>query len=236
MKLTAEEQAAADLLAKENAQKEKDTKDKKSEGGGTEEGDDEESEEADSDDVKVLKAQNEKLKKENAKRRVSERDTKAQIERQNKALAILQGKDVGTVDPIEKAQTESKLKMSRALIKAELSTVARDAHNPGKLFAAFSDKFKDIEVDLDAETVDTDALKEAVDSIREENPWMFQSKESESSKPAIDPKTGKRAPDKGTPAAGKSHKAEWNRLKQAGLTAEAAKYYKENRLLILTQL
>ncbi len=232
MKLTPEEQAAADALALKNKQEDKNAKDKKESEDG-DEGDEDGEDDPPTEDVATLKAQNEKLKKENAKRRVSERDTKAQIERQNQALAILQGKKVGDIDPIEKAQTESKLKTSRALIKAEIGNMARDAHNPGAIFATYGGRFKDIEVDLDEETVDTDSLKEVIDGIRKESPWMFQSTKDETK---VDLKTGKRAPDKGSPVTGKNQKAEWQKLLQEGRVAEANKFYKENQALIRAQL
>lgn len=230
----------AEQIAAEKAEQEKKAAEKNKEGSdegaGTDGDKDEEGEGDDKEeDPAALKAQIKKLRDENAKKRVSEKAAKEENERYKKALKALgvKGEEGGDeLSPIEKSKLESEAKVKRAMIKAELAVVARDAHNPNVLLQSFPSKFKDIEVDVDGESVDSEALKEAVESIRKDNPWMFQPKEG--TKAAVTP--GKKAPDNGRPTGGVDHKAEWQRLKQGGQNAAAAKYYAEHKAMILSQL
>jgi hypothetical protein len=193
---------------------------------------DEEKEEDLGDDVAKLKAslkaEREKAKKarqESIERRKKNKALADENERYKKGLAIIQGKDKPDLDPLEAAKKETEGKMRRAILKGELAVVAKDAHNPTELLALAPKAFADIEVDLENEVVDADALKEVVDGIRKEKPYLFASKDDEDdgldmkdkSKPVKPPRGG--PPTKGT-----KHVAQWKQLKAQGRQREAQEY------------
>lgn len=179
-----------------------------------------------------------KLNAENTKRRQNEKALKAENaklredqSRKDKALEILTGKKVGEVDPLEKAKADSDLRQARLLIRADLAVVARDAHDPSMLYKAFPEKFKDVKVDLENDSVDRDSLKEAVADIRKENPFLFMKKGE--TKPGTAPFEN---PDKGQGGGGGNHFAAWQQLKKAGDSKGAQEYYNKNKTLILAQM
>lgn len=235
--LTAEQQKEADEKAKLEAEKAKQEalKNKGGEGGGDDdEGGDDGGDDEEEKDAAKLQANLKKARAENAKRRVKEKETQEENDRLKKALGILQGKKEGDIDPLEKAKAETDGKLRRSILKGSVAILGKDAHNPGMLLSAFQSKFKDVEVDIDTEEVDEDAVKEVIAGIKKENPWMFQSAEGD--KGAEKNKGGKRAPDSGRPIGGVDHKAEWNKLKSENRHKEAQKYYAENKAAILSQL
>ncbi len=197
--------------------------------------------ETDTDEKLEPKAQIAKLNAENTKRRLNEKALKAENlklkedqARKDKALEILTGKKVaGDIDPIEKANQENNARQKRLLIRAELGTVAKDAHDPGTLYKLFPEKFKDFDVDLETDTVNRDDLKEIVQSIRKENPYLFMAK-----KAAVAAKVegGALNVDGGAASGGGNHRAQWNALKASGDKKAAQEYYNKNSKLILAQM
>lgn len=193
------------------------TKDtKKQEGGEQEKGNDE------------LKA----LKDEAIQRRKENKALKEKLERQERALAILQGKEKPDLDPVEQAKAAQESKLRNALLRAELASVARDAHDPSVLMALDAKLFKDVTVDLDNETVDREELEASVNKLRQTRPYLFKSAEL----PKDKDKTAPLPKDGGQPTNGKNHMAIWKQLKDQGRTAEAAGYYQKNRAEIMAQM
>lgn len=185
-------------------------------------------------DAAKLQAENKKLREENAKRRIEAKTTKETLDRQSKALAILQGKDEPDVAPLEKAKADADRKMRNALLKGELASVAKDAHDIADVFAIGSSLFKEVAVDVENETVDREALKEAVDGLRKSKPFLFES--SEENPTIVSPKGPPLPKDRAAPKGGTSEKAQWNALKAAGRNAEANEFYAKHKDTIRRQL
>lgn len=227
------EAAKVEAAKKEEAEsKAKVTKGAKSEE--TEVDEEEEPEEESNETLESLKAHNAKLKEENKKRRLDGKTLKAEMEKRDKALAALGlGKKEGEQeDPLERAKKESDLKMARTLMKAEFMSLAKDAHDPMMVFKAHYDSLKDIEVDLDNETVDVEALTERIGEIRKKSPFLFQSSEgAEEQKTVI-----KKNPDKVRQGGGGSEYKEWQKLVQSGDKRGAQAYYGKNKDKILLQM
>ncbi len=240
MELTAEQKAeqeaktkaGVDAAAKKAAEAAK-AKEGKGDGEG-EEGDDEGDDEPEEVDVEKLKAQNKKLREENAKRRVATKKVEEENQRQKKALGILQGKEVGEVDPLEAAQKAADAKLRRATLKGALASVAKDAHDPLLLLSAYPSHFEGVEVDLENESVDEDALEEAVAALRKKKPFLFGAGAADETK--VDDKKTKfvKLPKGGPPKVGTDHMATWRQLKETDPRG-AQEYYKKNLEAIRAQ-
>ena len=178
----------------------------------------------------------EKLKEENIKRRQENKALKEKLERQEKALAILQGKDKPDLDPLEQAKAIADAKLRNAILKGELAVVARDAHDPSDLMQLGAKLLKDVEVDVDSESVDRDQLEAAVAKLRKQKPFLFKTAVVDTDTNS-EKKKGQPLPkDGGQPVNGKNHVAQWKQLKDQGRNAEAQEYYKKNRAEIMAQM
>lgn len=221
---------------KPNASEDKTKNEQQNEKVETETETDKEEEGQDEEPAKKSAEYLEKLKEENVKRRQENKALKEKLERQEKALAILQGKDKPDLDPLEAAKSAADAKLRNAILKGELAVVARDAHDPSDLMQLGSKLLKDVEVDVDTESVDRDQLEAAVAKLRKQKPFLFKTS-------VVDPDTNsekkKGAPlpkDGGQPTGGKNFLAQWKQLKEQGRTAEAQEYYKKNRAEIMAQM
>lgn len=198
------------------------------EGKGADEGDEDGSDAGD----EALK----KLRAENAKRRVENKELKGRLERFEKAFQLITGKEPdAAAEAAQKVKADADLKMSRSIIRSELAVVARDAHDPKALLKMHPEEFKDITVDIDEESCDRDALNEAVARVKKKSPWLFSATpaagQSEKDKKAKPPPDGS-----GAPSAGGSHRKKWKELQEQGRHHEANEYYKKNRVEILAEL
>lgn len=220
----AAEAAKADAAAKEAAAKKETKKDDKEETEEEDEGDDAKTE-------KVDKAYVAKLKQENKERRLENKSIKEKLDKFEKAFSVANGKD--TPDPVAEAKKQGDAKMKRALLRSELASVARDAHDPAMLFKAAPELFADIDVDLDTEMVDKDALEAAVAAAREKHPFLFAVKGETEDRTHV--KTGALPPDRGTPKTGKNFFGEWRGLIKQNRPQEARAYYVKHRAEILAQ-
>lgn len=171
------------------------------------------------------KEREKKSRDESIKRRQDLKKTKAENDRLQKGLAIIQGKKEGDIDPVEKAQTESKAKVSRAILRSEIANHAKDAHDPKMLLQVAPDVFADIDVDVDTETVDEDALKTAIDALRTAKPFLFQTKGEGDDDGKGKGKNIVKMPPGGPAANGKNAFATWKQLQSQGRSNEAAAYY-----------
>lgn len=196
------------------------------------------------DDEKELsadeaKAEIKKLRAENAKRRLNQKETGAKMKaltedqaKKDKALAILQGKEVADIDPLVKAKEVSDGKMRSALIRASLASQARDAHDPAMLYQVNPKAFAEVEVDLDTESVDEEQLDAVVSKMRKAKPFLFTPPEGKEKPNGRLPPDGKGA----QPVKGQNERAIWNKLNEEGKTKEATEFYAKNKTLILQQM
>lgn len=232
--MTDEEKAAA---AKAEAEKKAAIKSKETIE--TVETDDEEEDtdenEAEDDKGETLESLKARLKK------VNESDKKRRLKNKELELELAKHQKLSDQEQaVQKAQKEANAKNARILLKGELASVAKDVHDPAALFRAFGDRFSDIDVDLENETVDRDALKEKLEDIRKEAPYFFKSDKTE----PLDDDEGdgktkviiKKNPDKGRQGGGGSEYKEWMKLKESGAKKEAQAFYAKNRDKILMQL
>jgi hypothetical protein len=172
----------------------------------------------------------EKLKAENAERRVENKKLKQEQERIGKALAMLQGKEAPDLDPIEQAKKATDSKLRNAMMKGELANRAKDAHDAGALMKMHPEAFKDVTVDLEGETVDSDELDAAIAKVRKQSPYLFRGDGKTTTKGAPLPKDG------GQPSGGENHHAAWKQLKEQGRDAEAQEFYSKHRASIMAQM
>lgn len=228
-KQEADEKAAAAAKAKEAEAEEGDEKDDEEEP--------EEEDETGDDPVKLkaalakAKTREEKTRKEAIDRRKKNKELVERNERLERGLAIIQGKKEADIDPVEKAQNEAKLKMSRAILRSEIAASAQDAHDPKLLLQVAPEIFKDIEVDLDGETVDAEQLTEALDGLRKSKSFLFKPAEELQDGDPLEKKKGVKPPPKGgqPPKGGGSNVfAQWKALQNAGRKHEADAFYIKN--------
>lgn len=223
--MTDEEKAAAAKAAAEAAKKAAESK--------STEPEDDETEKPEDEPKTYDAAYVKKLKDENAKRRVQAKELTEKQSRLEKALAVLQGKDAPELEPIERAKQQSDSRMRNAFLKAELASVARDAHDPATLFQVRGELFKSVTVDLETEQVDAEELSEAVEKLRKSKPFLFKASTTDETKP----KNGSPLPkDRGTPKDGNTELVTWQTLKKAGRVKEAQEYYQKNGEIIRRQL
>lgn len=225
----AEKAAAAKAEAEKKEADSKETKTTESETDDEVDADEEPEEE--NETVEQLKARLKKVNESDKKRRLKNKELEAELAKHQKLSDQEQA--------VAKAKKEADAKNARILLKGELASVAKDVHDPQALFRAFGDKFKDIDVDLDAETVDRDALKSVLDDIREEAPYFFKGSKNEPLEEEGDDKTKviiKKNPDKGRQGGGGSEYKEWVKMKESGDKKGAQAFYAKNRDKILLQL
>jgi hypothetical protein len=164
----------------------------------------------------------------------------AELERYKAVVKTLDPnhKDGATPDPAAAQAAAQQTKMRDVLLRAEFVAEATKAGvvDPVFTFNAVRGQLKDVTVDLDAETVDTEALQEKLAGLKTTKPFLFTPKVA----PVTTPKPGEKVitpppPDgNGAPAAG-NHYATWRNLLATGRKAEANAYYAANKTLILTQ-
>lgn len=193
------------------------------------------SEEVTPEAFKKMKEQLSKVKGEAKERRLENKKLKDDADkRAQEALDVLTGKRKGGEDdPLAKVKKDADEKMSRTLLRAEFMALAKDAHDPSMTFKAFASEMTDVEVDLENESVDVDALKGKLDEFRKRSPFLFQSQSDlqDETKPI------KRNPDgSGRASGGGSEYKQWQALQQSGNRREAQEFYNKNRVKILTQL
>lgn len=237
----AEQKAASEAAAKAAAEK------TAAEKGGKEDVAGKEDEAADDDDGgEDPKAHIAKLNAENKKHRLAAKATKAQNaellaaqERTNKALALLQGKEVGSIDPLLAVQKASDAKMRNAFLKAAVAAEAgKDAHDVGAVFELAKSKLSGVTVDLDTEEVDADELKEVLDEMRESKPFLFKkADENVLDLKNAPPKKGvKNPPDSGKAVGGANFYQTYQQLLSQNRLGEAQEFYNKNRASIMVQM
>lgn len=217
-------------MADDKTKSERDAKDEK-----TEEKTNEETETKKSGDEKTddeRDAHIKKLNEEAKKHRLEAKAAKEKLEKFEKALGIASGKEKETVDPIIEERQRANDRLRRAILKAEVSNVARDAHDTNALFRILGDDLAEIEVDLDKERVDRPALEKKLAEVRKSHSWMFAGKTEDKK----EEKTGKLPPDKGNGTSGESPFQTHRNLLDAGRKSEANEYYAKNRVQILATM
>lgn len=220
--MTAEEKAAADAAAKAAA----DAKAKEEEKEETEEEVDEEVKAPTPEQFKALQTKLAKANAEGKDKRLKLKALEAEKEKQDRALAILQGKDKPDLDPIVAAKAVGDAKLRNAMLKAALAVSAKDAHDPGLLLSSFGGRFKEVTVDIDTESVDEDELSAVVTQLRKDKPFLFAAEDKTEPNVIGKESGGKKMPDgKGQPTTGTNHRAAWNKMLEQGRQAEAAAYY-----------
>lgn len=233
----AEVKAAADKLA---AEKKTGSKEE------TKEEDDVEGEE-DDDEGGDSKAEISRLKTESKKHRLAAKTAKAELAAANaekdRVIAALGNKgEQNKPDPVAEIKKSSDAKMRNAFLKAAVAAnVGADAHDPAAVYLLASKKLGDVEVDLDTEEVDGDALSEVLDEMREKQPFLFKKAEAaeggEEKKPTTNKvRTGKLPPDAGHGTRGANHYQQYQQLVQQNRAGEAQAYYQANRAAILVQM
>lgn len=226
--MTTEDKAAADAKANE-AKQTKETQSTKdttteTEGSGSEEEEEEDPDEKPKYSTKAYK----KLQTEAKARR-------EENERLKKALGVATGKS-DEEDPVEKAQKATAAKFAKVALRAAVTSVARDAHDPKALLDAYPSAFKDIEVDPDTGEADEEAVTAAVDKLRKTKAFLFEAKAGDGgggkdtkTEFQIPKKGGKLPLDGGQPKTGTNHYSVWKGLtKEKGREWEAQAYYKEH--------
>lgn len=184
------------------------------------------------DDEKDTAGHIKKLKDEAAARRLENKDLKAKVEKFEKALGVITGKTEGNADPIEAQKKASDTKLRNAMLRAAVASAAKDAHD-SKLVFSVTDLSK-IDVDLENETWDDDAVIEAVSKVRKDKAFLFSTTVADPKKTKVG---GKPAPDgSGQPSNGVNHREVWNQLKAQGRTAEAQEYWVKNNKEIMQLL
>lgn len=218
--------AAADKKATEEAAKK--TEEKKDDEGGEEEDDEEEQGSA---EVKKLKAENAKRRIENKKASEEREALKAENARLKAALT---GEKEVKVDPVEELKKETDRKLRNALLKGAVASVAKDAFDSSLLLSVAPGLFKDVEVDVENESVDEEQLSEALTTLRKSKPFLFETPES--GKPTEKGKPVKRPPENGKPANGDNHLAQWRQLQSSNAKGDASDYYVKHNKEIKEQL
>lgn len=177
-----------------------------------------------------------KLKDENVQRRQENKELKEKLARMEKGLAILQGKEKPDLDPVEEAKKAADAKMRRLVLKAEVSALASDAHDPASLTTAFASAFKDVEFDADSESVDSEQVKAAVEGLRKTKPYLFRTGSNGGGGGKEVKLGGTLPPDVANGGQGTNNGsmvAQWNQLKAQGRHEEAQAFYAKNRPAII---
>ena len=221
-----------------------DTKDTKDGGEGEGEGSDDDDEGGDDKPdekdkapdaayVKELKEEAKQRRLENKKLKADNSKTKAELERYKKGLAIIQGKEAPELDPVEETKKQGDTKLRNAMLKAELASRATDANDVALLFSGFKSRFDAVEVDVDAETVDGDAVDEILKDLRKEKPFLFRGADADEG--ATKKKGGSLSPDgPGRPTKAGAEYATWKQMQsQNRPLSEIQAYYNKNRVAIL---
>lgn len=175
-----------------------------------------------------LKARNKALQEENTKRRLENKKLKEGAPKEDKKKP--------QEETIESVREAANKRLKSALIRSELASVASDAHDHDLLRKALGKDLDDVDVDLDDESVDRNALEELVVKIREKKPFLFKAAAKEGGEGETK-KNGAPLPrDNGRPVGSKTEAAHWKLLKQQGRHEEARAYYNTNRLAIMSQM
>lgn len=236
--MTDEEKKAADEAARAAAAKK--AEDEKS---GKEPDDDPE-------DKPVTREQHKKVKDEAIQNRRENKDLRARLDRYEKALGLISGKEPDkAADELAAVRQDGDNRAKKMLLIAELASAAPDAHNAKVLFNTAPDLFGAVEVDLKTDTVDEEMLAGALKAARKRYPFLF--KETPTAAPKApagapapkgpgalpSPRTGAPAPDgSGSPGADGTLRQQWQALNDAGRATEAAAFYKANRAGIMGEL
>lgn len=168
------------------------------------------------------------LNEESKKHRLEAKELGTKVERFDKVLKALTGKDEPP-DPVavEKARADQRIR--KAYLKAAtVSAVAGEAHNPEFLFDAMESKLAEVKVDLDTGEVDSAGIKAVAEKFKATHGFLF--------KPAGGgPNTTqppKSQPDgNGQPAGGNPYKT-WRELSTKN-PAQAQEFYEKNRAAIM---
>lgn len=155
---------------------------------------------------------------------------KEQQEKVNKLFS--NGKDDENLTPEVAAQRlkDAEKKNERILLKsAFIARVAKDAVDPEAAFEIASKKLGSIKVDLNAESVDGEALDAAVAEFRESHKYFFTASGGEPNKGNPPNKT---APDgNGQPNTANPY-GEWQKLLKSNRGVEAQQFFAKNKTAI----
>lgn len=235
----AEKAAAAKATAEAEAKKKADEAAKKeAEEGADDEGEDEAPDESKKGITREeFEAFKRKANKEAEKHRVRAKAAEEALETFrsgiNGALGIKPGENKGNVDDAAKAST---VKQRSLLLRAEFIglAAAAGAVSASDAFELARPYLKDVAVDLDAETVDGEALAEAVKAVKTAKPFLFKSEgaQNEDTGNGAKSKPGKMPDGSGRPSGGGTAFEQWQALEKSGRRAEAAAYYGKNKAAI----
>lgn len=184
-------------------------------------------------DFEKLKAALHKANKEAEKSRLENKELKGKLDSLAKALSP-GGSNPSELTP-EVAQArlkESEAKQTRILLRsAFVGMVARDVHDAEAAFEVVQRKLTDVKVDLSAETVDTEALKEKVDDFKKSHPFFFvpQGTGNSGASNPVNPPPDSRS---GGQPSGSNPYADWQNLLKQGRKNEANEFFSKNRLAI----
>lgn len=186
-------------------------------------------------EAKELRASLKKANDEAKTRRLENKKLLEEKKDRDEKIEALNGAAKKEPDPVKTLQVANDLKLSRSLLRGAIAAEAKDAHDPAALLQAYPAAFKDIEVDLENESVDSDQLTEAVEKLRKNKPFLFQGAKQEEA-----PLRSVRLPPDGAGGAPKakpgSERATWNKLVAAGDVLGAQQFYAKNKAMILKQM
>lgn len=222
--------AKAEAEAKAKAEAEKAAAEKKT---------DTTDEEEKPDDKPMTRAEFEAFKtkanKEAEKHRLRAKEAEAKFEGLQKSLAGALGvkptEDGSTGAPsLEVVTKAAEAKQRNLLLRSEFVALAAQegAADPRDAFELARSSLADVSVDLDAESVDVEALREKIQGLKKSKPYMFAKANDGTSSGGGKP-PGKTPDGSGTPATGGTAYQQWQALEKAGRRLEATAFYGKNR-------
>lgn len=193
----------------------------------------EEVKKTDSDEkVTISKSELEKLKSslhdsnEEAKKfRLEGKGHKEKADRFEKAFKIATGKE-DEPDPAKMEKEKLDSRMRKLMVKsAFVSAAAGDMHDAEHSFDSVVDDLGDIEVDIEKGTVDRKVIKERLEELKKNRPYLFKQKIDPAKK---DPKAPAGQKEEGTPSDNENPYTKWQGLFAKDKKA-ATEFYKKNR-------
>jgi len=175
-----------------------------------------------------------KANKEAEKHRLGKKTAEDALDTFRKGISGALGIKEGTTTTVDAAATASTEKQKRLLVRSEFVglAAAAGAISAGDAFELARPYLKDVAVDLENESVDAEALVDAVEALKKAKPFLFKAEgaQNDSGDDADGVKRPAKKPDgSGKPAAGGTDYEKWQALVKSGRNAEAATFYGKNK-------